>query len=412
MESLFLDLDKTIRDDLSEIFSTLFSEGFFCTLVGGATRDFLLSKEISNDLDFEIRHLDSLSEDNWSLRINELVLLFEEKYEVDRLPFNIFSINYKGYSLEFSSPRVERFSSYSTLGHSDFSIEISSDLLYVESFSRRDYTINAIGLELRQDSSKVVDPFLGVNDLGHNELVPCGENFEKDPVRLLRAVRFSIKYQFSFSPLLISKFNLFNLTNLSSFYFFKEGFKVGIVQFSIKLFNLIEDNKISLSSNISIFKKLSHLSSELLIQDESTLIEQMAKSGDFSLAFAEDVARSAHIKIKKVRTIFKVYDLESSLKCVNRVSFEFKLNSHSHRDIFDDEEYIKVKEYIEFYEKNNSLYLEGHTYLSRWIDLLNHKPSKDKEMIFVESFCESNKLRSDYKFLYRLKSLLSAKCSK
>ncbi len=71
-----------------------------------------------------------------------------------------------------------------------------------EDLSRRDFTINAIALELPISNSqppKLIDPFNGQNDLKNKIVRAVGDpkiRFEEDALRMMRAVRFSIQLEF------------------------------------------------------------------------------------------------------------------------------------------------------------------------------------------------------------------------
>lgn len=61
---------------------------------------------------------------------------------------------------------------------------------------RRDFTINAIYLDAK--SNEIFDPFNGQDDLEAKILKSCGnpeDRFREDPVRILRMVKFAIRYQ-------------------------------------------------------------------------------------------------------------------------------------------------------------------------------------------------------------------------
>jgi len=68
-----------------------------------------------------------------------------------------------------------------------FATDIETDL------SRRDFTINAMALELTTDTPVLVDPFGGLADLMARVLrtpLSAEESFNDDPLRMLRAARF------------------------------------------------------------------------------------------------------------------------------------------------------------------------------------------------------------------------------
>ncbi|HHV64265.1 MAG TPA: CCA tRNA nucleotidyltransferase [Peptococcaceae bacterium] len=74
------------------------------------------------------------------------------------------------------------------------------DLVYAENLFQdamgRDFTINAIYLE--PNSGEIFDPFDGRKDLEDKVLKCCGtpeDRFREDPLRILRMVKFAVKYQ-------------------------------------------------------------------------------------------------------------------------------------------------------------------------------------------------------------------------
>jgi poly(A) polymerase len=73
-----------------------------------------------------------------------------------------------------------------------FSTDIETDL------SRRDFTVNAMALEVTGDEPKLIDPFGGAGDLlvDHVLRTPLSpeESFSDDPLRMMRAARFVAGY--------------------------------------------------------------------------------------------------------------------------------------------------------------------------------------------------------------------------
>lgn len=95
---------------------------------------------------------------------------------------------------EITTFRAEAYTDDSRKPHVVFSDEIESDL------SRRDFTVNAMALELTGDGDapELVDPFDGAIDLVRRVLrTPLGPeiSFSDDPLRMLRAARFIARYQ-------------------------------------------------------------------------------------------------------------------------------------------------------------------------------------------------------------------------
>ncbi len=238
--------ELTFSSQVEEVFIELFKEDFFLTLVGGAVRDFLIDGTLSKDLDFELRHNKEMTGAQWKESILSLKSHLEAKfkYQIKLLPFSILRITLDDCSMELSSPRLETHSDGYNKGHSDFEVNLFSQIDYSKSFKRRDFTINAMGLEINKTQRIFIDPYQGYLSLQSKELHYCTEEFFKDPVRLLRLLRFSIRFGFKFSKKLNKELHRFNLEKLSNFYFFSESEKVGIVKFSKMFFSVTEAHNI------------------------------------------------------------------------------------------------------------------------------------------------------------------------
>ncbi|MSQ31911.1 MAG: HD domain-containing protein [Dehalococcoidia bacterium] len=76
----------------------------------------------------------------------------------------------------------------------------------LEDLSRRDFTINAMAISLVEPLSEisqvqVIDPLNGIADLTSKKIRSCSDTvFQSDPVRMLRAVRLSVKLGFMLDP--------------------------------------------------------------------------------------------------------------------------------------------------------------------------------------------------------------------
>jgi poly(A) polymerase len=104
---------------------------------------------------------------------------------------------------EITTFRAEAYTDASRKPHVVFADEIESDL------SRRDFTVNAMALELTGDGEmpELVDPFGGAVDLANRTLrTPMGPDisFSDDPLRMLRAARFIARYHLEPTPELVT----------------------------------------------------------------------------------------------------------------------------------------------------------------------------------------------------------------
>ena len=102
---------------------------------------------------------------------------------------------------EITTFRAEAYTDDSRKPHVVFADAIEADL------SRRDFTVNAMALELTDDATPtLVDPFDGMSDLATRTLrTPLGPDvsFSDDPLRMLRAARFVAGYQLEPTPGLV-----------------------------------------------------------------------------------------------------------------------------------------------------------------------------------------------------------------
>jgi tRNA nucleotidyltransferase/poly(A) polymerase len=226
---------KKIPLDIQELLDFFLTRGDTLTLVGGASRTFLLHDHLPFDLDFEWRQ--NLHQ---QFQLSDFSLTDEnklsKKFSCEKLPFEVLrfhSKNFPLWSIEFSKARKENFTHQAnSTHHSQFEGDFSLPMNYADSFRRRDFTINAIGIELKkrvgqiQIEIKLQDPYNGILDLVEKKLTACSlENFPLDPVRFLRAIRLNLTLNFNYGDSLTSCLQKFDLTNLTFFYFLQEGFK-------------------------------------------------------------------------------------------------------------------------------------------------------------------------------------------
>lgn len=240
---------------LKLLFEDILEEGMTLTMVGGATRDFLLNGRVPKDIDLEVRMEIHLEEEEWKKNLFVLGQKLKASHEVEFLPFGILRIPLGDTVVEISSPRVEQYSEKGPWGHSDFSAKLSSTLSHEDSFRRRDFTINSIGFDFSDLLSlRIQDPYRGIDDLKAGILRPCSEDFFKDPVRFLRLIRFEKKFNYRLAPSLELNLSEFDLSKLKPFHFGSEAFKSGFFDFLKKFFLIVDDKNIIISSELELFK--------------------------------------------------------------------------------------------------------------------------------------------------------------
>jgi len=141
-------------------------------LVGGAVRDRLLGREVS--------------ERDW-------VVVGATPAELDRAGYLPVGRDFPVFlhpktKEEYALARLER---KVAPGYRGFTTVFSPDVTLEDDLRRRDLTINAMA---QDDSGNVIDPYHGRADLDARLLRHVSEAFVEDPVRILRVARFAARY--------------------------------------------------------------------------------------------------------------------------------------------------------------------------------------------------------------------------
>jgi len=168
------------------------SAGFKLALVGGSVRDILLGR-LGNDLDFTT---DALPEEIKKIIKGEV----EDIWEIGA-KFGTIGARKDGIVFEITTYRSEIYVAESRKPEVKFGDSIEADLL------RRDFTVNAMAIELTTETPTFIDPHNGVRDLLNKVLKTPGSpelSFGDDPLRMLRAARFAAQLGFIISPELLA----------------------------------------------------------------------------------------------------------------------------------------------------------------------------------------------------------------
>jgi poly(A) polymerase len=166
--------------------------GFKLALVGGPVRDAILGR-LGNDLDFTT---DAHPKDcekilkKWADSVWDIGAAFGTVAgKKGDITVEITTYRSESYELDSRKPNVE------------FGKTIEADL------SRRDFTINAMALELTTDEPTFIDLYNGVGDLENKLIKTPGkpeDSFSDDPLRMMRAARFMSQLNFTIDPAVIT----------------------------------------------------------------------------------------------------------------------------------------------------------------------------------------------------------------
>lgn len=154
-------------------------------LVGGVVRDILLGA-----LDQNVADVD-LTTDATPEEIESIVSPVADNLWLVGKRFGTISLEIGMRKIEITTHRAESYESSSRKPSVNFSKSIDEDL------SRRDFTINAMAIELTGIDSKLIDPFGGLRNLLERKLKTPGraeDSFSDDPLRMLRAARFVARF--------------------------------------------------------------------------------------------------------------------------------------------------------------------------------------------------------------------------
>jgi len=159
--------------------------GFRLALVGGPVRDSLLGR-LGNDLDFTT---DARPDDTKKI----MKKWAEDIWDVG-IKFGTIGAKKSDITFEITTYRADSYESDSRKPEVNFGDSIEGDLL------RRDFTVNAMAIELTTQTPEFIDPHNGVTDLLKKVLRTPGTpelSFSDDPLRMLRAARFAAQLDFT-----------------------------------------------------------------------------------------------------------------------------------------------------------------------------------------------------------------------
>jgi tRNA nucleotidyltransferase (CCA-adding enzyme) len=174
---------------LLDIASTLREAGGRLLIVGGFVRDHALRAPTSSkDIDCEVFNLES----------GALQTLLSQYGSVNAvgMSFGVYKLHVEDFSFDFSIPRRD---SKSGTGHRAFDVVGDPTMSIEDAARRRDFTINAMSYDPL--THEFIDPFSGILDLRMRILRAVDQPlFIDDSLRVLRAVQFAARFDFSLEP--------------------------------------------------------------------------------------------------------------------------------------------------------------------------------------------------------------------
>lgn len=168
-----------MNENALSILKELNKNGFDAFIVGGAVRDMIMNIEPHD----------------WDISTNatpeEVQKIFNKTFNKG-IEFGTVGVFVENDQFEVTTFRTD--GRYSDSRHPE---EVSWAKTIEEDLSRRDLTINAIAMD---QFGNVIDPFNGQEDIKNKRINTVGnplDRFSEDPLRMLRAIRFSAKLDFT-----------------------------------------------------------------------------------------------------------------------------------------------------------------------------------------------------------------------
>lgn len=241
-----------IPKKIIQILNQLEQNGFEAYIVGGFVRDTLFYKK-TNDIDIATNALPK-----------DLISIFGPPKK--KIEYGSYHIIIDNYTVDITTYRQEI--SYENNHPKEFSY--SNNLL--EDAKRRDFTMNAMYMNKR---GNIIDPFEGRVDIDSKVLKMIGNprtRIKEDPIRIMRAVRFSSIYHLKLDKSLVQAIQKEkkNLSDVSSSLIRKELDKILLA------------NGFNLLKSLGLLKVLGITSSKIIyVEDISGLWAQIETDKDY-----------------------------------------------------------------------------------------------------------------------------------
>ncbi len=166
-------------------------------IVGGTLRNHFLNINYNNDIDIEVHDI--------SIDVFEKLM---NKIKANGVGKSFFVYKYK--DIDISLPRLEKKVS---IGHRGFEVTLAKDE-YTASL-RRDFTMNALMYNVY--NNEILDFHNGISDIKNKLIKVVNEkSFSEDSLRVLRAIRFSCKYNLKIQDKTMLLMQNIDISDLSS----------------------------------------------------------------------------------------------------------------------------------------------------------------------------------------------------
>ena len=175
---------KKIQDAISQA-------GGKSYITGGAVRDALMPDvPESKDVDFIVT----------GLPLDKIAQVLSPMGKVNQVgaSFGVVIANIDGEDFDIAIPRTGETKTGE--GHGDFDVTTDHTAPVESDLQRRDFTMNAMA---KDSEGNLIDQFGGQEDIKNKIIRAVGdpnERFAEDPLRMLRALQFAVRFEFEIEP--------------------------------------------------------------------------------------------------------------------------------------------------------------------------------------------------------------------
>lgn len=336
--------------------------------VGGSVRDFLLNRSIG-DIDIATSATPGL-----------IKQIFDKVIPVG-IEHGTVIVRHNKESYEVTTFRID--GDYSDKRHPDsvkFIDKIEKDL------ERRDFTINALAMD---KNGTVIDLFDGKKDLQHSVIRTVGNGFERfteDPLRIIRALRFSSQLGFTIDPETVVQMKEIK----------QEIDNLAIERITNEITKLFKGSFINIG--IAYLKRTEVFKHLPVLRDHQHIIEHLPKSLKSLYSFGEVIALFNHIE-PSIDAAFWVKDW----KCSNRTKQEaiqliealryFSANGLDSLLVYklDPEYYHGFFRLSEILYPNNPAHIDGIEHLYKKLPILTKSDLAVRGNDIIDLFPNQNK---------------------
>lgn len=173
-----------VREAVATVADAVRRAGGRALLVGGCVRDAVLGR---NPKDFDI--------ECFGISAADLKRALSERFDLDLVGASFGILKLRGVDVDVALPRRE---TKLGLGHRAFEMSCDPTLTLEEAAARRDFTVNAIYRDPL--TGETLDPWGGLADLEKRVLRHVSRHFAEDPLRVLRGMQFSARFDLDAAP--------------------------------------------------------------------------------------------------------------------------------------------------------------------------------------------------------------------